>query len=144
VKVIVFLVCGAAVAIAQQPPTLEARPLHESSSKLLSVPGFSSFGWSQCDADGNLYFRIGQELNKTAILRIGPDGSNHDLYTLPSEYADDTAYLQFRITPDGEIHVLVQHRDSSYLVFSFERDSTTVASRTHLEMPEHGQHRTSR
>lgn len=118
-------------------PNLLTRQLHSDSSARLSVPGFASFGWGQCDGDGNLYFRVGQELNKTAILRLAPDGKDQSLYTLTSEYADDTAYLQFRVSREGDVQVLAQHRDGSFLVFSFQRDSTTPVSHVRLDTPHH-------
>src|SRR5262249_40318263 len=53
-------------------PISQAIPLHVSSASPLGVPAFRFFGHAQCDSTGNLYFRAGQILNSSQVVRLSP------------------------------------------------------------------------
>jgi hypothetical protein len=112
-------------------------PLHQSTDKGPSIHGFSGFGGAQCDAKGNLYFRVGLVYNETRILRLRPDGSESQLYTLPPDYAGEgkSAYVTFRVNASGNFHALVEAKDGVH-VFSWKPDVSEPAD-TRLDMPEH-------
>jgi hypothetical protein len=111
-------------------------PLHPSAETPISIAYFRSWGATQCDGRGNLYFRIGDNLNQTTIRRLTPDAAT-DTYTLPSEYAQTTTYLDFRATAHGELHVLVADSAGHLHVFSFQRDSSDNPTHVQLDAPAH-------
>lgn len=125
----------AGLAQRQDPPP--SVPIHPSTDKGLSIPGFSYYGGAQCDAKGNLYFRIGSSRNDTRILRITPDGADRHVYDLPSDYASEgkSAFVAFRVTERGNVYALVKAKDGIH-VFSWKPDANKPAN-TRLDTPEH-------
>jgi hypothetical protein len=112
-------------------------PLHSSSDKGLSVPGFSSHGGAQCDAKGNLYFKIGTVFNDTQILRLSSDGSDRVLYTLQPDYVGKSAFFAFRAIASGTVYALVEAEDGIH-VFSWTPDgNASEPSDTHLDTPKY-------
>jgi hypothetical protein len=54
----ILLLAGSAVGQEASPPQTELKPLGATWSQTLEVPGFSDYGFAQCDNDGDLFFQV--------------------------------------------------------------------------------------
>jgi hypothetical protein len=113
----------------QAPITLVA-----TSSRPLDVAGFSSWGESQCDLDGSLYFHTGLRFNDLIFLKLGSDDT-HQIYTTEGTPQEDECYDAFRVTPDGKLWVLAGEKHENISVLEFGDDAKTPR-RTKLDTPE--------
>jgi len=120
-----------ALASAAQEPMI----LRESSSVAWPVPSFSAGGNTQCDADGNLYFRI---FPSDGLLKVAHDGSKYHLYELPAGDSDSKYYgfVEFNVTPSGDLRVLADGSGGAYYVLLLDPDFSS-SPKTKLETPEH-------
>lgn len=124
--------CVSVKVAEAQAPTI----LSETSSTTWPVPMFSAQGHPQCDADGNLFFRISLSLSDTSFLEIAADGLKYHLFEMPANNADSTSYRfgQFNVTPSGELRVLTYGSDQKLHVFLFHADFSGT-TKTKLESP---------
>ena len=120
-----------ALASAAQEPAI----LRESSAVAWPVPPFPAGGNTQCDADGNLYFRI---FPSDGLLKVAHDGSKYHLYELPAGDSDSKRYgfVEFNVTPSGDLRVLSDGSGGAYYVLLLDPDFSG-SSKTKLETPEH-------
>jgi hypothetical protein len=127
----VLLLLGAAFGAEkdQAPVTLVA-----TSSRPLDVAGFRSWGETQCDLDGNLYFHTGLYLNDLIFLKLGSDDT-HQLYTAKGSPDVSEYFVAFRISPDGKPWVLAGDKNDSISVLAYGDDPTTPR-RIKLNAPE--------
>ena len=92
-----------------------ARPLEAASSRTLPVPGFGSYGQSQCDSRGNLYYHAAGSFKRSAILKLEHDGGQPIIFELPQDYADKTVFVAFLVTPDSHIWVLADSPEGPWI-----------------------------
>lgn len=113
------------------PTTLEP-----SSSKVLQVPPFGSYGNAQCDSNGNLYFHLdSQGYSGSLIMKLTPSTETPTLFHLPGEFASKMSFMDFSITPDASLAMLEQSTDGIF-IFHFDEDGS-MKEKTKLETPEH-------
>lgn len=129
---ILAIVLGALLPVHADQRTPEAIPLHATHVTNTPIPAFGFFGRAHCDAQGNLYFRIGKltEYNKTEVLSFTPDGTDPKYFELPSLFGATTTYTSFQVMADGALNVLVLRQEPrEWLVFHWAAgsgDSTHV------------------
>lgn len=130
--VVMVLIWAPARALAQ-----DGTILRETSSVTWPVPPFSSQGNAQCDADGNVYFRISsRDPSDTGLMEVSADGSKYRFYKMPGGDSDSNYYQfgQFNVTPSGDLRVLAYGSDLVVYVFLFHADFSST-SKTKLEVP---------
>ncbi len=115
------------------PSSAELRPLplRISSAIPLGVSGFGFFGHAQCDDSGNLYFRAGNILNSSRVVRLSSKSSDVSSYAVPPDFVD---FYTFQAGRDGQLHVLVRLPDGLYVLTY--KDTSSEPKRTKLEAPE--------
>ena len=124
---------GAQDATAQTAP----RPLQSSHEVELPVPAFGAYGDPQCDENLALYYHLATDkYNRTLLLRFSQTGNESTLYKLPEEFAESTDFVDFSVTPRGEVGALVVDQDFHPLIFSFNAEGH-VSSHTRLDTPDH-------
>jgi hypothetical protein len=135
-SVLLTLVMGGLAA--QQPlQQMSPRPLKSSHSAVLPVPSFGAYGPAQCDENLAIYYHLATGLpSRTELLRISQSGNESTLYKLPEEFANSTDFLDFSVTPGGDVKVLVEDRNYHAIVFAFDSEGK-VSSHAQLEVPEH-------
>jgi len=129
--VLATVLISALASAAAQEPTI----LRESSSVAWPVPRFSAGASTQCDADGNVYFRL---FPSDGLLKVAHDGSKYHLYELPAGDSDSKHYgfVEFNVTPSGDLRVLSDGSGGAYYVLLLDPDFSG-GSKTKLETPEH-------
>jgi hypothetical protein len=116
---------------------MTSRPLKPSTSRLLQVPTFGAYGEPQCDDKMGMYYHLADgAYRRTTILRIAPSGDESTLYKLPDESSTTTGFVDFSVTPSGDVAALVEDNKGQAIVFGFGPDGNT-ASRVQLQLPEH-------
>jgi hypothetical protein len=117
--------------VKDDPPAI----LTVASRKPLDLPGFSAFGFAQCDAEGNLFYHSGYFVNDPVVLKISIDGS-HTLYTPQGEGADHVIFVSYSVNRDGKLYLLTQDREAQHLqLYSFGDDPNSPA-RINLDLPD--------
>jgi len=120
-------------AMPQMPP----RPLKPSHAVQLPVPSFSAYGNPQCDDNLAIYYHlVADKYDRTVLLRFSQSGNESTLYKLPDEFADATAFVDFSVTPGGDVEALVVDKEFHPIVFSFNSEGH-VSSHARLETPDH-------
>lgn len=112
-------------------PELRPLPLRMSSATPLGVPGFGFFGHAQCDDSGNLYFRAGNILNASRVVRLSSKSSDVLSYALPPDFVN---FYAFQASRDGQLDLLIRLPDGLYVLTY--RDASSEPKRTRLEAPE--------
>ena len=116
-------------------PELSPRPLRSSGTKVLQVPSFGAYGDAHCDDKSAVYYHLATgSYRHTVILRFSQSGKESTLYKLPDEFADSTAFMDFSVTPDGDVKALVEDQEGHSLIFEFDSDGT-VTHHVRLEVP---------
>ena len=112
------------------------RPLKVSQEKQLEIPPFGAWGDTQCDSDSSLYDHLlTGSYRDTQILRTSSSGTETTLYKLPEEFAKTTAFMDFSVSPNGNVTVLVENHEGHSLTFDFDSEGK-VSSNAQLEIPE--------
>lgn len=131
----------ASALLAQTPlrdtaTELLPRPLKYLGTKALQVPAFSSYGEAHCDDNASMYYHLAEgSYRHTRILRFTQSGRESTLYQLPEEFAASTAFMDFSVTPDGNVKALVEDEEGHSLVFDFDSDGN-VSHHVRLDIPE--------
>ena len=112
-----------------------ARQLHASSSKLLQVPTFSSYGEAQCDGDGNMFFHVAAGgFSGSRVIKIFADGEHSTVYEPSDKFTKDTAFRSFSVTPSGTVRQLIETHEGVFVV-DFTQEGEMSGS-TRLDLPE--------
>jgi len=116
---------------------MSPRPLKSSHAVELPVPSFGAYGTAQCDENLAIYYHLmtGTPAH-TDILRFSQSGNESTLYKLPDEFAKSTDFVDFSVTPAGEVTALVEDQNGHALVFAFDSQGK-VSSHAQLELPDH-------
>jgi hypothetical protein len=124
--------------LAQEPlQQLSPRPLKASHAVELPVPSFGAYGPAQCDENLAIYYHLATGLPaRTDLLRFSPSGNESTLYKLPEEFAKSTDFVDFSVTPVGNVWALVEDQNDHAIVFAFDSEGK-VSSHAQLELPEH-------
>jgi len=120
-------------AVKQMSP----RPLKSSHEVALPVPSFSSYGDPQCDENLAMYHHLWTDkYGRTILLRFSQSGDESTLYKLPEEFAESTSFVDFSVTPRGDVEALVIDQEFHPIIFGFDSEGH-VSSHARLETPEH-------
>lgn len=123
-------------------PQLVPRPLKASSTHLSQAPLFGAVGVIQCDANSNVYYHLYTvSYRRTEIMRLSMSDDKSILYKLPNDLADTMSFIDFSVSQDGDVNLLVGDQEFRPIVFSFNSEGG-VSSHVTLEVPEHmiGEH----
>src|SRR5262249_1968152 len=117
----VFLLLLMGSLAAQEPlQQLSPRPLKSSHAVELPVPSFGAYGPAQCDGNLAIYYHLATGLpTHTALLRFSQSGSESTLYRLPEEFAKSTDFVDFSVTPVGDVNALVEDQNDHAIIFAF-------------------------
>jgi len=119
-------------ALPQDSP----RPLKVSTIKKLEAPSFGTFGQTLCDDDLSMYDHLATgSYRQTVILRTALSGNESTLYKLPYEFADSTAFMDFSVTPDGQVTALVEDEQGHSIRFDFDSEGK-ANSHAQLALPD--------
>ncbi|HEY2913720.1 MAG TPA: hypothetical protein VGK21_10205 [Candidatus Angelobacter sp.] len=117
-------------------PQVSPRPLKVSAIKKLEVPPFGAFGQTHCDDDLSMYDHLATgSYKQTVILHTALSGNESTLYKLPEEFADSTAFMDFSVTPDGNVTALVEDEQGHSIRFDFDSEGK-VSSHAQLDLPD--------
>src|SRR5579859_4429788 len=131
-----FLVLLVSGLLAQDTLPNKPRPLTASSTHQLQVPPFGAAGVVQCDENSATYYHLfSGSYSRTVILRFSLSGEKSTLYKLPDDLAGTTSFIDFSVSPGGEVSALVGDSEFRPIVFRFDSDGN-VSSQTKLEAPE--------
>jgi len=124
---------------AQQTQQVQPSELRPTGSTALSAEPFMSFGRTQCDEGGNLYFRpvaaSGRYRDSATVVRLNPKTEWPTLYELSSEVAAEVTPIEMAVTRSGHVWLLTQNRQSNeYVVVGFNSDGS-MAGRIALKTP---------
>lgn len=130
-----FLLQGTSTARSKPTPVQPA--LLVPSVQVLQVPAFPFMGSAQCDKYGYMYFRVGNDYSTTDILRLSPDARDGTRFKLSGEFANNTNFANYSVTPGGEVYVFAGLRDKwGPLLFPFNNNGE-ASSPVKLELPEY-------
>jgi hypothetical protein len=137
---LIFLMSGfsAQDALSQEQP----RPLKSSSIHVLQVPMFGAYGEPQCDEKMSTYYHLmAGPYRRTILLRVSASGEESTLYKLPDDFAESTGFMDFSVTPSGNVTALIEDSKGHAIAFQFNSEGE-VASHVQLELPDHvaGEH----
>jgi len=127
---VIALPCAAALLLAMgraqvaTKVTAPERVIAEVSKKPFDVPLFSSWGSSQADSDGNLYFHVDAgSVNVPTIMRLTHSDGSPTLFKAPSDLDPSAYFSQFFVTPDGHLFVLLAaNQEKEYYVLRYRSD----------------------
>ena len=120
-------------ALQQMSP----RPLKSSHAVELPVPAFGSYGDPQCDENLAMYHHLWTDkYGRTVILRFSQSGNESTLYKLPDEFAESTDFVDFSVTPGGDVEALVVDQEFHPIIFGFNSEGH-ASSHARLEIPDH-------
>lgn len=113
---------GQAQSTAKTHATVQV--LTDVSKKGFDVPLFSSWGLSQADSDGNLYFHVDQgSINIPTIMRLGHSDGSPTLFKAPPDLDPSAYFSQFFVTPDGHLFVLLgANQEMDYYLLRYRPD----------------------
>jgi hypothetical protein len=114
--------------------------VHQSSSAIWQMPPPTAMGNTQCDADGDVYFKTSLGPDETGFMKVSSDGSKYHFYKMPTGDGDSASY-QFRgvnVTRGGDLRVLAYSSLFQPYIFSFDPDLNGT-EKIRLELPEHVQ-----
>jgi hypothetical protein len=138
-RLLVLLLMGATVGLAQRPQRALPRHLEETSSVTVRIPDLPSLGETQCDESGSIYFQVFTgSLDKGTILKVSADGAKSTIYDLPTETGEGgrDLYQALSVTPSGMVRVLYQQeKTGSLYVGEFAEDGSLKGS-TRLDAPD--------
>jgi hypothetical protein len=112
--------------------------LRRSSSATWQMPPPSAMSNTQCDADGDIYFKTSLSSTDVGLLKVSADGSKYQFYKMPTGDADSVSY-QFRavnVTRGGDLRVLAYSSLLQPYIFLFAPDLNGT-SKVRLEPIEH-------
>lgn len=138
VALLMFLASGllAQTSARDASTDLSPRPLRSSGAKALQVPAFGAYGEAHCDDSASVYYHLQTgSYRNTIILRFAQSGKESTLYKLPDEFAQSTAFMDFSVTPDGDVKALVEDEEGHSLVFDFDSDGN-VSRHIRLDVPD--------
>lgn len=120
-------------ALKQMSP----RPLKSSHTVELPVPAFGAYGDPQCDENMAIYYHLATDkYGRTVLLRFSQSGDESTLYKLPDEFAESTDFVDFSVTPSGDVEALVIDQEFHPIIFGFNSEGH-VSSHARLEIPNH-------
>src|SRR5262249_11917678 len=118
-------------------PSMSPRPLKSSHAAELPVPAFGAYGEPKCDDNLALYHHLAMDrYGRTVLLRFPQSGNESTLYKLPDEFAESTDFVDFSVTPGGDVKALVIDQDFHPILFGFDSEGK-VNSHGRLETPEY-------
>lgn len=131
-----FLACAAEGRVAPRKAE-PSRPvvLKATAKRQTDIPFFSYFGQARSDDRGNLYFHAAtRSYNNSTLIRISPKDSQTKSFLLPNEFAKDTAFESFFVTPSGSVYVLAEAAEKARILFEFNSDGDLMRH-TRLQTP---------
>ena len=118
-------------------PPMSPRPLKATHVAELPVPAFGAYGDAQCDGNFAIYYHLAtNRYGRTVLLRFSQSGNESTLYKLPDEFAESTDFVDFAVTPDGDVKALVIDQGFHPIIFGFDQEGN-VNSHRRLEAPEY-------
>jgi len=127
---------GSARVGAEEGPPARAG-LEAGSVQLLDVPSFSFFGPAQSDNEGNLYFHVSAgNFRKPVVLKLEHSSGDPTLYTLEDEGLKKTVFLDFSVTPSGQVSILSQQTYKKIYLLRFTSKGD-LAEKVLLDLPEY-------
>jgi len=120
---------------AQETPA--PRPLKPTKTVELQVPSFGAFGEPHCDDNLNVYYHLATRFySHTLILGFSQSGNQSTLYKLPDKFAESMAFVDFNVTPGGDVNALVEDEDGHAILFAFDSEGN-AKDHVRLQLPEH-------
>jgi hypothetical protein len=117
-------------------PTPQVSVLSASSSAELEIPMFAAFGQPRSDENGNIYFHAAtRSFNDSYLIAISAKTGQPKFFVLPDEYAKNTYFESFSVTPSGGVYVVAEANDHSNIIFEFDSDGK-LSRHAVLELPE--------
>jgi hypothetical protein len=121
----------------EQEQPLGVRVLEAGSIHSLDVPSFSFFGPAQSDNEGNLYFHVNAgSFRKPVVLKLEHSSGDPTLYTLEDEGLKKTTFLNFSVTPSGQVSILSQQVDKKIYLLRFTSKGD-LSEKVALDLPEY-------
>ena len=116
---------------------MSPRPLKSSHAVELPVPPFGAYGNPECDENLAMYHHLAMDrYGRTVLLRFSQSGDESTLYKLPEEFAESTDFVDFSVTPGGDVMALVIDQDFHPIIFGFDSEGK-VNSHARLETPDY-------
>ncbi|HET9839962.1 MAG TPA: hypothetical protein VFR84_17170 [Candidatus Angelobacter sp.] len=116
---------------------MSARSLKPAHAAELPVPAFGAYGNPACDENLALYYHLATDrYSRTVLLRFSQSGTESTLYRLPDEFAESTDFVDFSVTPAGDVKALVIDQDFHPMIFGFDSEGK-ANSHARLETPEY-------
>jgi hypothetical protein len=128
---------GPAASKPGNPHADQPRALQPTSTKVLSVPHFSSTGLPLSDDSGNLYFRPSVANDQLAIFKLSPQNeSNSKIIPVSSEGLDGYYFVDYSVTRSGSLYILAEDVKHQFHILSFDSDGQ-VKRKEKLQTPDY-------
>jgi hypothetical protein len=109
--------------------------LQVSSVKTVGVPFFNTWGLPQSDSEGFVYFHVAtSSYRDSTLLAVSPERPDPIVFSLKDEFAKNTYFQAFNVTPSGTVYILTTDGDHHAIVFEFNHGGD-LRSHTTLETP---------
>lgn len=130
---------GLGIVRGTQASFPETTTLRAFTSRTLQVPSFFHVGPVQCDTDGNLFFKVVNDVDATDkgsyVLELTPATEKPTVYQLPADLSSKSAFFDFYVSPSGELWGMVETLPSGEVyVVKFDEDGKPI-TRTKLDTP---------